>query len=166
MTIHYYRPTYIALAIASGLVAVVLLALLFNGLAAGKPGPPMAMAGLLAALMGCIAYYAVWIVRRAHLPAVTFDKSGIAFPIFGIAHRDWSAIRTIRQQSLLSRNELLIHFAPPAPSFPWLVVVFGGFWRARRGGHLRFNMKRMNCGRDSLDYALREYPPPEVRGGR
>lgn len=166
MTIYYYRPTYIALALAAGLVTLALLALLVNGLATGKPGPPLAMAALLAVLLGGIAGYAVWIVRRAHLPAVTFDKSGIAFPIFGIPHRDWSAIRTIRQQSLLSRNELLIHFEPPAPSFPWIVIAFGGFWRSRRAGHLRFNMKRMNCGRDSLDYALREYPPPELRSGR
>ena len=166
MTIYYYRPTYIMLAVATGLVALALLALLVNGVLAGKPGPPLAMAALLAALLGGIACYATWIVRHAHLPAVVFDRSGIAFPIFGIPHRDWSGIRTIRQQSLLSRNELLIHFEPPAPSFPWVVVAFGGFWRRRKAGHLRFNMKRMNCGRDSLDFALREYPPPEVRGGR
>ena len=166
MTIYYYRPTYIALAAAAGLVALALLALLANGLAAGKPGPPLAMAALLAALLGGIACYAVWIVRRAHLPAVTFDSGGIAFPIFGIPRRGWSTIRAIRRQSLLSRNELLIHFEPPAPSFPWIVVAFGGFWRGRKAGHLRFNMKRMNCGRDSLDYALREYPPPELRSGR
>ena len=163
MTIYYYRPTYIAMAIAAGGLTLALLALLVNGAAAGKPGPPLAMAALLAVLLGGIASYAVWVVRRAHLPAVVFDKSGIAFPIFGIPQRDWSAVRTIRQQSLLSRNELLIHFEPPAPSFPWLVVVFGGFWRSRKGGHLRFNLKRMNTGRDSLDYALREYPPPEKR---
>ena len=166
MTIYYYRPTYIMLAVAAGLVSIALLALLVNGLMAGKPGPPLAMAALLAALLGGISCYATWIVRRAHLPAVVFDRSGIAFPIFGISHRDWSAIRTIRQQSLLSRSELLIHFAPPAPSFPWVVVAFGGFWRGRKAGHLRFNMKRMNCGRDSLEFALREYPPPELRSSR
>ena len=166
MTIYYYRPTYIALAVATGLAALALLVTLVNGLAAGKQGPPLAMAAVLAALLGGVACYAVWIVRHAHLPAVVFDKTGIAFPIFGIPHHDWSAIRTIRQQSLLSRNELLVYFNPPAPSFPWLVVAFGGFWRSRKTGHLRFNMKRMNCGRDSLEYALLEYPPPEVRDGR
>ena len=165
MTIHYYRPTYIALAIASGLAALVALALLVNGVIDGRPGPPLALAGLMALLLGGIACNAAWIARRAHLPAVVFDRSGIAFPIFGIERRDWSGIRSIRQQSLLSRTELFVHFNPPAPSFPWLVTIFGGFWRGRRaGGHLRFNMKRMDCGRGSLEYALREYPPPEKRG--
>ncbi len=161
MTIYYYRPAYVALAVAAGLVTLALLAPLVKGLADGKPGPPLAMAAVLAALLGGVACYAVWIVRHAHLPAVVFDRTGIAFPIFGIPHRDWSGIRSIRQQSLLTRNELVIQFEPPAPSFPRLVVAFGGFWRGRRGGHLRFNMKRMNCGRDSLELALREYPPPE-----
>ncbi len=166
MKIYYYRPTYIALAIAAGLATLVLLALFVNGLLAGKPGPPLALAALMAALLGGIACYAVWIARRAHLPAVVFDRDGIAFPIFGIAQKDWSGIRTIRQQSLLSRNELFIHFEPPAPSFPWVVVAFGGFWRGRKAGHLRFNMKRMDCGRGSLDFALREFPPPNLRAGR
>ena len=147
MTIYYYRPAYVALAVAAGLVTLALLAPLVKGLADGKPGPPLAMAAVLAALLGGVACYAVWIVRHAHLPAVVFDRTGIAFPL--------------RQQSLLTRNELVIQFEPPAPSFPRLVVAFGGFWRGRRGGHLRFNMKRMNCGRDSLELALREYPPPE-----
>ena len=166
MTIYYYRPTYIMLAVAGGLVALALLGLLVKGVLDGRPGPPLAMAALMAALLAGITIYASWIVRHAHLPAVVFDRSGIAFPIFGIPHRDWSSIRSIRQQSLLSRSELLIHFEPPAPSFPWIVTVFGGFWRSRKAGHLRFNMKRMNCGRDSLELALREYPPPEARGGR
>ena len=166
MTIYYYRPAYIALAVATGLAALVALALLARGVASGSPGPPLAMAALMAALLGGMAWYAVWIARHAHLPAVVFDKSGIAFPIFGIARRDWSAIRSIGQQTLLTRSELVIHFEPPAPSFPRIVAVFGGFWRRRRAGQLRFNMKRMNCGRDSLDFALREYPPPELRSGR
>jgi len=166
MTIYYYRPAYIMLSAAAALVALALAAMCVNGLLAGKPGPPLAMAALLGLALGGIACYAAWIARHAHVPAVVFDKSGIAFPIFGIAHRDWSGIRTIRQQSLLSRTELFIHFHPPAPSFPWIVTAFGGFWRGRKTGHLRFNMKRMNCGHGSLEYALREYPPPEVQGRR
>ncbi|MCY4319182.1 MAG: hypothetical protein OXE76_08360 [Alphaproteobacteria bacterium] len=166
MAIYYYRPAYVALALATGLALSALLALLVDGLAAGKSGPPLAMAALLAVVLGGIACYAVWIICHAHLPAVVFDKTGIAFPIFGIAQRDWSAIRAIRQQSLLSRNELIVYFEPPAPVFPWVVAAFGGFWRSRKASHLRFNMKRMNCGRDSLDYALREYPPLELRSSR
>ena len=166
MNIHYYRPTYVAMALACAAVALAAAALGMKGLAEGRPGPPIAMAGLLTLLIGGIACHAAWIAWRANLPAVAFDADGIAFPIFGIGRLGWSGIRSMRVQSLLGRNELFIHFHPPAPRVPAMTLLFGGFWRGRRAGHFRFNMKRMNCGRDSLDLALQQYCPPKVRDGR